>query len=146
MNDICVGDWLLVYCILVPPETDFQPILTHGNNKTSLQEDLAGPFLENITEDFTCTIRNVLPGNKSTSFSLYFGDKLRLESKNGTGQVIEKDEGDGTKYVEWKFSTAFSRSDNGGNFTCNVDWKAGQYNETGLRSKWIQDVNVTCKY
>ena len=133
-------------CILVPPKTAIGPILTHENTKTLPQEDLAGPYLENVTENFTCSIKNILPGKDSTSFSFYSGKKLRLRSENGTGKVIQNDEGDGTKYVEWKFSTFFSRSENGGNFSCNVDWKAGQYMETDLSSTMTQYVNIMCKY
>ena len=135
-----------MHCILVPPETDSKPIVRHGNNKTLPCEDLAGPYLENVPENFTCSIKNVLPGKDSTSFSFYSSDKLTLQSKNGIGDVIEMDEDDGTKHVEWKFSTSFSRKDNGGNFSCNVDWKAGQYNISGIHSKVTEHVNVTCKY
>ena len=135
-----------MHCILVPPETDSKPILSHENTKTLLREDLTGPYLENVPENFTCSIRNVLPGKDSTSFSFYSSGKLILQSKNGTGEVIEMDENDGTKFVEWKFSTIFSRNDNGGNFSCNMDWEAGQYKISGVHSEVTQHVNVKCKY
>ena len=130
--------------ILVPPKTDFIPSLTLQNPER-LSQNLAGPYLEDVNEDFTCYIRNVLPGKDSTSFKFYYDSKLRLQSKNGIGKVVENDESDGTKYVEWKFTNLFDRSDNGGTFRCDVDWKAGQYQVMGLRSKLIEYVNVTCK-
>ena len=133
---------MLVCCILVPPEAVFEPSLTRGNPKT--MPHLAGSYLENTNEDFTCSIRNVLPGKDSTSFEFYYGSKLRLQSKNGAGEIVEKDEGDGTKSVEWKFTTFLNRNDNGGNCRCSVDWKAGQYEEMGLRSKLVDHLNVTC--
>ena len=132
--------------ILVPPETDFEPILTHGTPKSLPQEDLTGPYLENINEHFTCYIRNVLPGKMCTSFKFYYNGKLRHQSNHGIGEVVEKDEGDGTKYVEWKFTTVFDRNDNGGSFRCTVDWKAGPYEKKGLRSKLTEHTQVICEY
>ena len=129
--------------ILVPPKTE--PDLFRGNSRPLPQADLAGPFLENVTEYFFCYVSNVLPGKNSTSFKFYFDGKLRHQSKDGVGEVVEKDEGDGTKSVEWKLNTFLSRSDNGGNFRCEVDWKAGQYEIMGLSSKQTEQVNVTCE-
>ena len=131
--------------IIVPPKPDVEPSLQRENPKTLPQEALAGPYLENLNEDFICSIKNVLPGKKSTSFKFYQNSKLRLQSKNGTGEVAEKDEGDGTKYVEWKFTTSFNRSDNRGTLRCSVDWKAGQYEVIGLKSKLTEHTNIACK-
>ena len=128
----------------VPPETDFEPSVTRGNPRTLPQEDLVGPYVENVNEHFTCYIRSVLPGKDSTSFGLYHDGKLKLQSKTGTGEVVETNEGDGTKFVEWKFSTLFTRSDNGHKFRCHVHWKAGKYEEIGL-SKLTENTKVTCK-
>ena len=130
--------------ILVPPKTDSVPTLLNGNTK-SLTQNLSGPYLEYESKDFTCYIKGVQPGKNSTSFKFYRNGKLRLQSKDGTGEVIENDEGDGTKHVEWKFTTLFSRSDNGAILRCAVDWKAGQYEVTGLESKLTVHVNITCK-
>ena len=132
--------------IIVPPERNFVPSLTRGNPKILPQEDLAGPYSENVTEVFTCIIRNVLPGKSSTSFKFYLGNESRLQSKDGTGEIQEKDESDGTKYVEWNFTTLFNRSDNGVKFSCTVDWKAGQYEKIGLKSTLRGPVQVKCKY
>ena len=134
----------IVACVVfsVPPKSDAKPILMR---RTFPQEDLTGPYLENVDENFTCYIRNVLPGKDSTSFSFYYNYKLRLQSNNGTGEVVEKDEGDGTKYVEWKFTTKFDRGDNGGNFRCTVDWQAGSFEELGIRSDLTEHTKVICK-
>ena len=114
--------------------------------RTSPKEDLTGPYLENEEENFTCYIRNVLPGKNNTSFSFYYNGKLILQSNNGTGEVVEKDEGDGTKFVEWRFTTLFKRRDNDGNFWCTLDWKAGSYEKLGLRSNLAEHTKVICKY
>ena len=127
------------------PAHDNEPILTHKNSKT-VQQDLAGPYLENANEEFTCYIRNILPGNYSTSFLFYYNGKLRLESANGTGEVLESNQGDGTKFVEWKFTTMFHRSDNGGKFGCTVNWKAGPYRRSGVNSRVTKNAKVICKY
>ena len=137
--------WCYCVVVVVSPKADFKPSLTRGNLNSFPQEDLTGPYFENVDENFTCYITNVLPGKNSTSFKFYFNSKIRLQSKTGTGEVVEKDESDGTKYVEWKFTTMFDRSDNGGNFRCTVDWKAGQYEELGLQTKLTVPVNVKCK-
>ena len=136
--------WYVI--IIVPPEADFQPGLMRGNFRNIPPANLAGPYLENEDEDFTCYIRNVLPGKNSTSFKFYYDGKLRLQSKKGAGEVVETNESDHTKRVEWKFKTLFNRNDNGGNFRCEVDWKAGQYEVMGLRSKLTEHVNVICKF
>ena len=117
-----------------------------GNLHLLPQEDLAGPYFENVDENFTCYITHVSPGKNSTSFKFYFNSEIRLQSKSGTGEVVEQDESDGTKYVEWKFTIMFDRGDNGGTFMCTVDWKAGHYEELGLQSKLTVNVNVKCKY
>ena len=110
------------------------------------RKDLGGPYLENLSEDFVCSIRNVLPGKESTLFKFYYNSKVRFQSENATGKVVEKDEADGTKYLEWKFTTSFNRSDNGGVLRCGVDWKTGQYEMIGLKSKLTVHAEVICKY
>ena len=130
---------------LVPPKADHAPSLTRGNPQKMLEEQLAGPYLENVSENFTCSIQNIVPGKDSTSFLFYFGDNLRLQSETGTGKVVEVNHGDGNKSVEWRFSTLFKRSDNSGQFWCSVNWKAGQYSRIGLKSKVTDNTKVTCK-
>ena len=137
--------WYFVV-IIVLPANDNELTLTHRNSKTMLQQDLVGPYLENVNEDFTCIIRNILPGKESTSFMFYYNDKLRLQSANGTGEVLQSNQADGTKLVEWKFPSMFHRSDNGGKFRCHVIWKAGLYSNTDLKSKVTENVTVICKY
>ena len=109
------------------------------------QQDLVGPYLENANEDFTCVIRKIQPGNESTLFMFYYDGKLRLQSANGTGVVLEDNQDECTKLVEWRFTTMFYRSDNGGKFRCDVNWKAGPYSKTGLSSKVAESATVICK-
>ena len=101
--------------------------------------------MENVIQDFTCGVKNVLPGKNSTSFKFCYNGRVGLQSKNGMGTVVENDQGDGTKYVEWKFSTWFNRNDNGGKFSCAVDWKVAQYGVMDLKSKVVEHANITCK-
>ena len=124
-----------------PPKDDYKPALIRGDPS----KDLTGPYLENVNEYFTCYIRKVLPGKCSTSFKFYYDGKLRLESKARVGEVVESTESDGTKLVEWNFTTSFSRSDNGGSMRCHVNWKAGPYNRPGLKSINTENVQVRCK-
>ena len=137
--------WYFVV-ITVLPANDNEPNLRHRNSKTMQQQNLVGPFLENVNEDFACIIRNILPGNESTSFMFHFNGKLRLQSANDTGEVLQSNQADGTKLVEWKFTSMFHRSDNGGKCRCYVNWKAGLYSKSGLKSKVTENVAVTCKY
>ena len=132
---------VFVVAYLAPPKTDYKPELM----RTDPSKDLVGPYHENINEHFTCCIRKVLPGKSSTSFKFYYDGKLRLQSKGGVGEVVERTESDGTKLVEWKFTTSFNRSDNGGNMRCHVIWKAGPYNRPGLKSINTENVQVKCK-
>ena len=143
MNYMCVG--ILCVVIIVLPANETKPSLTHRNSKVMPQQDLVGPYLENVTADFTCVIRNILPGKESTLFMFYYNGKFRLQSANGTGEVLEGNPGDGTKFVEWKFNTMFHRRDNGGNFWCHVNWKAGPYRKSGLKSKVTENATVICK-
>ena len=107
-------------------------------------ENLAGPYLENVNENFTCYIRNILPGKDSTSFMFYYNDNVRLQSDE-IGDVVEGNQDDGTMFVEWRFTTSFNRSYNAGKFSCHVNWKAGQFNKSGLKSKMTKNVKVICK-
>ena len=143
MDYICAG--ILHVVIIVLPANENEVSLTHRNSKIMPQQDLVGPYLENVKEDFTCVIRNILPGNESTSFMFYYNGQLRHLSANGTGEVIEGNQGDGTKFLEWKFTTMFHKSDNGGKFWCHVDWKAGPYSKSGLKSKVTENAKVICK-
>ena len=127
------------------PANDTEPSLTRRKSKTVPQQDLAGPYLENVNVDFMCYIRNILPGKDSTSFMFYYNGKLRLQSANDTEEVLEGNQGDGTKFVEWKFTTTFNRSDNGGKFDCTVKWKAGPHSKSGLKSKVTENTTVICK-
>ena len=98
----------LCVVFLVPPNADYVPNFTRVNPRTSQQKDLTGPYLENNIEDFTCYIRNVLPGKDSSSLTFYYNGKLRLQSKN-VGTVLESNESDGTKSVAWWFNTSFTQ-------------------------------------
>ena len=135
----------LYVIFLVPPEANYKPDFTRGDLRTNPPKDLAGPYLEHVNEDFTCDIRNVLPGKDSTVFKFYYDSSSRLRSNN-IEQVEEISQLDQTKHVVWTFSTSFHRSDNGGKMRCIVNWKAGQYNKIGLRSDLTENVQVTCKY
>ena len=143
MNYMSVGIWFVVFKVF--PAHDNQPILTHRNSKT-VQRHLAGAYLEDQNEDFMCHMRNILPRKGSTSFMLYYIGKLRLESANGPGGVVKGDQGDGTKFAEWKFTTLCKRSGNGGKFWYSVNWKTKQYSESGLKSKVTENIKQICKY
>ena len=130
---------------LVPPKTDYTPEFIRGYLKLSSLKNLSGPYLENVNEKFTCHIKKVLPGNDSTLFQFYYDGNLRLQSKDGIGQVLESDEPDHTKHVTWEFATFFNRSDNGGKMKCHVNWTAGQYKRPGLKSIPTEKVQVICK-
>ena len=136
----------LCFVFIVPPKTDYDPHLTRGDPRVWPPKDLAGPYLQNVNEGFTCYIRNVLPGKNSTSFMFYYDNKLRLQSKARAGEVVESDDSDGTKFVEWKFTISFNRSDNGGKMRCIVNWKTGQYSRTGLKTRLTENIQIVCKY
>ena len=129
---------------LVPPKSDYKPDFKHGYVKASPSGDLKGPYLENVNWEFTCHIRNVLPGKDNTLFEFYYNGKLRLQSK-GVGDIVETDEHDHTKHVKWTFTTSFNRSDNGGNMWCHVRWEVGQYTRKNLKSTPANNVHITYK-
>ena len=130
----------------VPPESDDKPDFIRGNSKTGSSNYLAGPYLENAEQKFSCHIHKVLPGKESTSFEFYYGENLRLKSKDNVGRVVESDEQDHTKHVKWIFTTAFNKSDHGGKMLCHVHFKAGQNNIQLLKSIPTENVQVICKY
>ena len=129
----------------VPPKTDYRPEFIRGDLKLSSSKDLARPYVENVNEKFTCHIQKVLPGIDSTLFEFYYDGNLRLQSKDGVGQVVENDEPDHTKHIRWEFATFFNRSDNGGKMKCHVNWTAGQYKRPDLSSILSEKVQVKCK-
>ena len=102
--------------------------------------------MENVNTDFTCLIRYVVPGKDSTSFMFYYDNTLKLQSDNGTGEVAESYDHDGTNIVQWKFTTSFNRSNNGGKMQCIVNWKAGQYVRSGLKGRLTEHITLICKY
>ena len=66
-----------------------------------------------MNEQFTCKMTiGKQPGKRNISFKFYYSGQLRLQSKEG--EALESDKSDGTKFVEWKFTTSFNRIDNGG--------------------------------
>ena len=130
----------------VPPESDYKPNFVQGDLNIGSSNYLAGPYLENVEMTFSCRIREVSPGKESTLFEFYYNGNLRLQSKDNVGQVEESNERDHTKQVRWMFTTSFNRSDNGGKMKCRVNWKAGQYNRSGLESIPTENVQVICKY
>ena len=147
----CVFCWHLkintcLYTVfLVPPESNYKLGFRRGYLRTNPPKDLTGPYLEHVNEDFTCDIRNVLPGKDSTLFRLYYDGNLRLKS-DSVGEIEEVGEPDNTKHVVWTFSTSFNKSDSGGKMRCNANWGAGQYSRRGLKSELTENVHVTCKY
>ena len=145
MRSLFACIFILCYILfIVLPGIENEPSLTRENSKTMTYENLAGPYLENIHENFTCYIRNILPGKNSTSFMFDYNDNVRLQSDE-IGEVVEGKQDDGTMFVEWRFTTPFDRSDNAGKFSCHVNWKAGQYSNSGLKSKMTDNVTVICK-
>ena len=46
--------------------------------------------------------------------------------------------------MEWKFTTSFNRSDNGGDMRCHVNWPELLYT-SGLQSTSLENVQVRCK-
>ena len=130
---------------LVPPKSDYRPEFKRGDVKTSTSDDLKGPYMEHVNWNFTCCIRNVLPGKGSTLFEFYYNGNLRLQSKDNVGQVEESSEHDHTKQVKWIFTSSFNRSDNAGKMKCHVNWKAGRH-KSGLESIPTDNVEVRCKY
>ena len=131
---------------LVPPESGYKPDFIQGNLKTGSSNYLAGPYLENLEQEFSCHIHKVLPGKESTLFEFYYDGNLRLQSKDNVGRVVESDEPNHTKHVKWIFTTSFNKSDNGGKMLCCVNWKEGQYNREDLKSIPTENVQVVCKY
>ena len=132
--------------ILVPPESDYKPYLIRGHRYIGSLNYLTGPYLENVKRKFSCHIHKVLPGTESTLFEFYYDGNLKFQSKDKVGQVVENDESDHTKHVKWIFTTSFNKRDNGGNMTCHVSWKAGQYHMPDLLSISTENVQVVCKY
>ena len=130
--------------VVVPPKSGSKPYLIRGHREIHPLKDLAGPYREDVNYKFSCHVRKVLPGKDSTSFEFYYNGRLRLQSKEEVGKVVESDERDGTKRVTWKFTTSFNRSDNRGSMRCHVNWQGGLYTRRGLKSS-TENVKVRCK-
>ena len=81
---------------------------------------------------------------QSILFKFYYDGELRLQTKDGAGEVLDSKLSDGTKFVEWKFTTSFNRSDNGDYMRCHVNW-IELLSRPDLKSTNTKNVQVICK-